>query len=88
VDTICGHTTPPYLATGYDEKVSSIRSAELPIYVSEIVARFGVWAVNSLMPHDLQLTENVPTFAPGGPGWRYTTSRSLPLGLIEGHDFS
>jgi hypothetical protein len=34
----------PYLATGYDEKVSSIRSAELPIYVSEIVARFvGVW---------------------------------------------
>jgi hypothetical protein len=35
---------PPYLATGYDEKVSSIRSAELPIYVSEIVARFGAKA--------------------------------------------
>src|SRR5215211_7725023 len=32
--------SPPYLATGYDEKVSSIRSTELPIYVSEIVARF------------------------------------------------
>jgi hypothetical protein len=33
-------SSPPYLSTGYDEKVSSIRSAELPIYVSEIVARF------------------------------------------------
>jgi len=31
-----------YLATGYDEKVSSIRSAELPIDVSEIVARFAL----------------------------------------------
>jgi hypothetical protein len=39
-DDASGSTSsPPYLSTGYDEKVSSIRSAELPIYVSEIVAR-------------------------------------------------
>jgi hypothetical protein len=33
--------SPPYLSLEYDEKVSSTRSASLPICVSEIVARFA-----------------------------------------------